>query len=126
MSQNTSNKPLTAKGQLLADLFAERIVFLDGAMGTMIQQYKLEEQDFRNASFDQPTAPAHSRPTSTVRNTAPPVTTNCIKPTTSKLKTSSQAAWICSCQKPFLIRSTSRPACTRSKISSTHRKRVYR
>lgn len=52
MSQNTSNKPLTAKGQLLADLFAERIVFLDGAMGTMIQQYKLEEQDFRNASFD--------------------------------------------------------------------------
>jgi 5-methyltetrahydrofolate--homocysteine methyltransferase len=52
MSQNTSNKPLTAKGQLLADLFAERIVFLDGAMGTMIQQYKLEEKDFRDASFD--------------------------------------------------------------------------
>ena len=52
MSQNTSNQPLTAKGQLLADLFAERIVFLDGAMGTMIQQYKLEEKDFRNASFD--------------------------------------------------------------------------
>jgi len=42
---------LTAKGQLLADLFAERIVFLDGAMGTMIQQYKLEEKDFRDASF---------------------------------------------------------------------------
>ena len=52
MSQNTSIKPLTAKGQLLANLFAERIVFLDGAMGTMIQQYKLEEKDFRNASFD--------------------------------------------------------------------------
>ena len=52
MSHNTSSKPLTAKGQLLADLFAERIVFLDGAMGTMIQQYKLEEKDFRNASFD--------------------------------------------------------------------------
>ena len=52
MSQKISNKPLTAKGQLLADLFAERIVFLDGAMGTMIQQYKLEEKDFRNASFD--------------------------------------------------------------------------
>ena len=51
MSTQTSNKPLTAKGQLLADLFAERIVFLDGAMGTMIQQYKLEEKDFRNASF---------------------------------------------------------------------------
>ena len=52
MSQKISNKPLTAKGQLLADLFADRIVFLDGAMGTMIQQYKLEEKDFRNASFD--------------------------------------------------------------------------
>ena len=52
MSNTFSDKPLTAKGQLLADLFAERIVFLDGAMGTMIQQYKLEEKDFRNASFD--------------------------------------------------------------------------
>ena len=52
MSTTVSNKPLTAKGQLLADLFAQRIVFLDGAMGTMIQQYKLEEKDFRNASFD--------------------------------------------------------------------------
>tara|TARA_B110000093_G_scaffold28865_1_gene28761 strand:+ start:10178 stop:14050 length:3873 start_codon:yes stop_codon:yes gene_type:complete len=51
MSTSLSNKPLTAKGQLLADLFAERIVFLDGAMGTMIQQYKLEEKDFRNESF---------------------------------------------------------------------------
>ncbi|HBM86704.1 MAG TPA: methionine synthase, partial [Opitutae bacterium] len=52
MSTTVSNKPLTAKGQLLADLFAQRIVFLDGAMGTMIQQYKLEEKDFRNASFE--------------------------------------------------------------------------
>ena len=52
MSTQFTDKPLTAKGQLLTDLFAERIVFLDGAMGTMIQQYKLEEKDFRNASFD--------------------------------------------------------------------------
>ena len=32
----------------------EEIVLLDGAMGTMIQQHKLEEKDFRNearASF---------------------------------------------------------------------------
>ncbi|HBR95107.1 MAG TPA: 5-methyltetrahydrofolate--homocysteine methyltransferase, partial [Opitutae bacterium] len=36
MSNSISNKPLTAKGQQLADLFAERILFLDGAMGTMI------------------------------------------------------------------------------------------
>ena len=25
----------------------ERIIFIDGAMGTMIQRYKLEEEDFR-------------------------------------------------------------------------------
>ncbi len=29
----------------------ERILVLDGAMGTMIQRYKLEEHDFRNASL---------------------------------------------------------------------------
>ncbi len=51
MSAHISNKPLTAKGQILADLFAQRIVFLDGAMGTMIQQHKLGEEDFRDASF---------------------------------------------------------------------------
>ncbi|MGE9296774.1 MAG: homocysteine S-methyltransferase family protein, partial [Puniceicoccales bacterium] len=44
--------PFTKKGQQLADLLAERIVFLDGAMGTMIQQYKLEEKDFRDDSFN--------------------------------------------------------------------------
>jgi 5-methyltetrahydrofolate--homocysteine methyltransferase len=26
----------------------KRILILDGAMGTMIQRYKLEEKDFRN------------------------------------------------------------------------------
>ena len=51
MSLQTSHKPLTKKGQILADLFAQRILFLDGAMGTMIQQHKLEEADFRNESF---------------------------------------------------------------------------
>ena len=35
-----------AFGQLEA-LMQERIIFIDGAMGTMIQRYKLEEQDFR-------------------------------------------------------------------------------
>jgi 5-methyltetrahydrofolate--homocysteine methyltransferase len=44
-------KPLTAKGQQLARLLKERIVFLDGAMGTMIQQHALEEEDFRDASL---------------------------------------------------------------------------
>ena len=36
-----------AFGQLEA-LMQERIIFIDGAMGTMIQRYKLEEQDFRS------------------------------------------------------------------------------
>ena len=44
-------KPLTAKGLKLAQLLEDRIVFLDGAMGTMIQQYELNEADFRNASL---------------------------------------------------------------------------
>lgn len=33
--------------QSLDSVLQKRIVFLDGAMGTMIQRYKLEEQDFR-------------------------------------------------------------------------------
>ena len=44
-------KPLTTKGQQLARLLEERIVFLDGAMGTMIQQHSLEEADFRDESL---------------------------------------------------------------------------
>ncbi len=35
----------------LQDLARERILVLDGAMGTMIQQLKLEETDFRGARF---------------------------------------------------------------------------
>ena len=35
----------------LEKLLAERIVFLDGAMGTMIQRHKLEEEDFRGERF---------------------------------------------------------------------------
>lgn len=37
--------------QKLEKLLQERIVFLDGAMGTMIQRYKLEEQDFKGELF---------------------------------------------------------------------------
>ena len=33
-------------------LLQKRILFLDGAMGTMIQKYKLEEKDFREGFFD--------------------------------------------------------------------------
>ncbi|WP_422359519.1 homocysteine S-methyltransferase family protein [Reichenbachiella sp.] len=32
----------------ILDILKERILILDGAMGTMIQRYKLEEKDFRN------------------------------------------------------------------------------
>src|SRR5438093_2408663 len=35
----------------LESLLRERIVVLDGAMGTMIQQYKLSEQDYRGKRF---------------------------------------------------------------------------
>src|SRR5439155_22756053 len=35
----------------LEALLGERIVVLDGAMGTMIQQYKLSEQDYRGKRF---------------------------------------------------------------------------
>ncbi|MCS6773805.1 MAG: homocysteine S-methyltransferase family protein, partial [Thermoflexales bacterium] len=35
----------------LADLLEQRILILDGAMGTMIQSYKLEEDDYRGDCF---------------------------------------------------------------------------
>ena len=36
----------------LKDLLKERILVLDGAMGTMIQRHKLEEEDFRKGWFE--------------------------------------------------------------------------
>src|SRR6266404_3474233 len=36
---------------LLNELLATRILILDGAMGTMIQRYKLQEADFRGKQF---------------------------------------------------------------------------
>lgn len=36
----------------IKDLLNKRILILDGAMGTMIQRYKLEEKDFRNAALE--------------------------------------------------------------------------
>ncbi|VAW74142.1 5-methyltetrahydrofolate--homocysteine methyltransferase, partial [hydrothermal vent metagenome] len=40
----------------LEQLLKERILILDGAMGTMIQRYKLEEADYRGERFaDWPT-----------------------------------------------------------------------
>ena len=43
--------PLNPAGERLEALLRQRIVFLDGAMGTMIQQLKLQEADYRGARF---------------------------------------------------------------------------
>ncbi len=39
------------KKHLFANILKERILVLDGAMGTMIQNYELEESDFRGTIF---------------------------------------------------------------------------
>ncbi|MFM9913140.1 MAG: methionine synthase [Methylophilaceae bacterium] len=53
--------PISATEQTLRDLLAQRILILDGAMGTMIQQYKLTEADYRGTRFADFTAPAGER-----------------------------------------------------------------
>jgi 5-methyltetrahydrofolate--homocysteine methyltransferase len=50
-------KEYSERTQLIYDAIAERILVLDGAMGTMIQRYKLEEEDFRKGWFEQ-----HAKP----------------------------------------------------------------
>ena len=35
----------------IQDILKERIMIIDGAMGTMIQPYKLTEEDFRGERF---------------------------------------------------------------------------
>ncbi|MBF4989446.1 methionine synthase [Methylophilus sp. 14] len=42
---------ISATEQWLRDALSKRILILDGAMGTMIQQYKLTEADYRGARF---------------------------------------------------------------------------
>lgn len=51
MDSNHTCKPLSEKGQAFVDLLSRQIVLLDGAMGTMIQRYRLHEKDFRNDSL---------------------------------------------------------------------------
>ena len=53
MDISIANLPMNARGEALCALFERRILFLDGAMGTMIQQYPLEEADFRDASLNE-------------------------------------------------------------------------
>lgn len=42
---------MTEQSKLLSKLMSERILILDGAMGTMIQRHKLEEDDYRGERF---------------------------------------------------------------------------
>jgi 5-methyltetrahydrofolate--homocysteine methyltransferase len=51
-SNSTKNRQNYTKGQEFPRLLSERILILDGAMGTMIQQYKLQEEDFRGKGSD--------------------------------------------------------------------------
>ena len=53
--------PVSPTETLLRELLASRILILDGAMGTMIQQYKLSEEDYRGERFAGFTAPAGER-----------------------------------------------------------------
>ena len=46
-----NSEETTARVRALKELVKQRIVFLDGAMGTMIQAHKLEEADFRAGSY---------------------------------------------------------------------------
>ena len=41
----------------IRDILKERILVLDGAMGTMIQRHKLEEEDFRKGWFEDHESP---------------------------------------------------------------------
>ena len=43
--------PISNTEALLRDLLSQRILILDGAMGTMIQRYKLTEEDYRGTRF---------------------------------------------------------------------------
>ncbi|MEN9451704.1 MAG: hypothetical protein RLZZ369_763, partial [Pseudomonadota bacterium] len=43
-------RPYTRAAQL-PEIMRQRIVVLDGAMGTMIQRYKLTEADYRGSRF---------------------------------------------------------------------------
>jgi 5-methyltetrahydrofolate--homocysteine methyltransferase len=49
MDQNISTCP--ARTKALIDALAQRILVLDGAMGTMIQRYKLSEAEYRGTRF---------------------------------------------------------------------------
>jgi 5-methyltetrahydrofolate--homocysteine methyltransferase len=45
------NEPVPERSALLESLLKRRILILDGAMGTMIQSYRLSEEDYRGSRF---------------------------------------------------------------------------
>ncbi|OYY92597.1 MAG: 5-methyltetrahydrofolate--homocysteine methyltransferase, partial [Polaromonas sp. 28-63-22] len=47
-------KPLYTRAQQLPGILEQRIVILDGAMGTMIQRFKLNEAQYRGAGYTGP------------------------------------------------------------------------
>ncbi|HAF01379.1 MAG TPA: methionine synthase, partial [Methylophilaceae bacterium] len=53
--------PISPTEIKLRDLLQQRILILDGAMGTMIQRYKLTEADYRGERFKDFQAPAGER-----------------------------------------------------------------
>jgi len=50
MSQNRHEKP-AGRESILRELLKQRVVFIDGAMGTMVQTHKLSEEQFRGDRF---------------------------------------------------------------------------
>jgi len=61
MATTHTQLPTSETEQQLRTLLQSRIMMLDGAMGTMIQQYKLTEEDYRAERFKTFSAPAGER-----------------------------------------------------------------
>ncbi|PKO51586.1 MAG: methionine synthase, partial [Betaproteobacteria bacterium HGW-Betaproteobacteria-2] len=59
--QSNSSLPMSEIEVQLREILSQRIMILDGAMGTMIQQYKLTEADYRGQRFADFQAPAGER-----------------------------------------------------------------
>ena len=58
------------RAQALPDILAKRIAILDGAMGTMIQRFKLSEAQYRGAGFSGEAAKASASQTFTAKSKA--------------------------------------------------------
>ncbi|MBI1773626.1 MAG: homocysteine S-methyltransferase family protein, partial [Burkholderiales bacterium] len=57
----TTTLPVSALETRLREILQKRILILDGAMGTMIQRYKLTEEDYRGERFKDFSGPATVR-----------------------------------------------------------------